>query len=63
MPVDLLGGMGIIEAAQYTVTDCVALCNQIQHTLLHAQALQKHYTDARQSDVSFNEGEYALFAT
>ena len=46
MPVDLLDGMGVIEAAQQTVNDWVALRNQVHYTLLHAQASQKRYADA-----------------
>ena len=57
MPVDLLDGMGVIEAAQQTVSDWVALRNQVHHALLHAQALQKHYADARSCAVNFNIGD------
>ena len=46
MPVDLLDGMGVVEAAQQTVSDWVALRNQVHHTLLCAQASQKRYADA-----------------
>ena len=46
MPVDLLDGMGVVEAAQQTVSDWSALCNQVHHALLRAQASQKHYADA-----------------
>ena len=63
MPVDLLGGMGVFEAMQHTVTDWVALCNQVQHALLHAQALQKHYADAQYHDFAFNIGNLVLLAT
>ena len=52
MPVDLLGGMGVIEAAQQTVSDWVALRNQLHHALLRAQALQKRYADARRRDIN-----------
>ena len=56
MPVDLLDGMGVIEAAQQTVSDWVALRNQVHHALLRAQALQKRYADARRRDVNYNVG-------
>ena len=46
MPVDLLDSMGVIEAAQQTVSNWVALRNQVHHALLCAQALQKCYADA-----------------
>ena len=46
MPVDLLDGMGVVEAAQQTVSDWVALRNQVHHALLCAQVLQKRYADA-----------------
>ena len=46
MPVDLLDGMGVVEAAQQTVSDWVALHNQVHYALLRAQALQKRCTDA-----------------
>ena len=46
MPVDLLDGMGVVEAAQQTVSDWVALRNQVHHALLHVQASQKRYADA-----------------
>ena len=46
MPVDLLDGMGVVEATQQTVSDCIALCNQVHHVLLRAQASQKRYADA-----------------
>ena len=46
MPVDLLDGMGVVEAARQTVSDWVALRNQVHHALLRAQASQKRYTDA-----------------
>ena len=54
MPVDLLDGMGVIEAAQQTVSDWVALRNQVHHALLRAQASQKLYSDARRRDVNYN---------
>ena len=63
MPVDLLDGMGVVEAAQQTVSDWVALRNQVHHALLRAQALQKRYADARRSDVNFNVGDLVLLAT
>ena len=63
MPVDLLDGMGIIEAMQQTVSDWVALRNQVHHGLLCAQVLQKHYTDARRRDINFNVGNSVLLAT
>ena len=54
MPVDLLDGMGVVEAAQQTVSDWVALRNQVHHALLCAQVLQKRYADARCRDVNYN---------
>ena len=63
MPVDLLDGMGVVEAAQQTVSDWVALRNQVHHALLRAQASQKRYTDARRRDVNFNVGDLVLLAT
>ena len=63
MPADLLDAMGVVEAAQQTVSDWVALRNQIHHALLHSQALQKRYADARCHDVNFNVGDSVLFAT
>ena len=46
MLVDLLDGMGVVEAAQQTVSDWVALRNQVHHALLRVQASQKRYADA-----------------
>ena len=63
MPVDLLDGMGVVEAAQQTVSDWVALRNQVHHALLRAQASQKHYADARCRDVNYNVGNLVLLAT
>ena len=63
MPVDLLDGMGVVEAVQQTVSDWVALRNQVHHALLCAQALQKHYADARCHDINFNVGDSVLLAT
>ena len=63
MPVDLLDGMGVVEAAQQTVSDWVALRNQVHHALLHAQASQKRYADARCRDVNYNVGNLVLLAT
>ena len=63
MPVDFLDGMGVVEAAQQTVSDWVALCNQVNHALLHVQALQKCYADARCRDVNYNVGDLVLLAT
>ena len=63
MPVDLLDGMGVLEATQQTVSDWVALRNQVHHALLRAQALQKCYADARCRDVNFNVGDSVLLAT
>ena len=45
MPVDLLGGMGVVEAVQHTIIDWVAFLNQVQYALLCMQALQP-YADA-----------------
>ena len=63
MPVDLLDGMGVIEAAQQTVSDWVALRNQVHHALLRVQASQKRYADARCHDVNYNVGDLVLLAT
>ena len=63
MPVDLLDGMGVVEAAQQTVSDWVALRNQVHHALLRVQALQKHYADAQCRDANFNIGNSVLLAT
>ena len=63
MPVDLLDGMGVVETAQQTVSDWVALRNQVHHALLHAQASQKLYTDARCHDVNYNVGNLVILAT
>ena len=63
MPVDLLDGMGVVEAAQQTVSDWVALRNQVHHALLRAQASQKRYADARRHDVNFNVVDLVLLAT
>ena len=63
MPTDLLDGMGVVEAAQQTVSDWVALRNQVHHALLHAQASQKRYADARCHDINFNVGDSVLLAT
>ena len=45
MPVDFLDGMGVVEATQQTVSDWIALFNQVHHALLRALASQKHYAD------------------
>ena len=63
MPVDLLDGMGVVEAAQQTVSDWVALRNQVHHALLCAQALHKRNADARRRDVNYNIGDLVLLAT
>ena len=63
MPVDLLDGLGVAEAAQQTVSDWVALCNQEHYTLLHAQVSQKCYADAQRHDVNYNVGNLVLLAT
>ena len=63
MLVDLLDGMGVIEAAQQTVSDWVALCNQVHHALLRVQASQKRYADALCCDINFNVGDSVLLAT
>ena len=63
MPVDLLDGMGVVEAAQQTVSDWVALRNQVHPALLHAQASQKRYADARCRDVNYNVGNLVFLAT
>ena len=63
MPVDLLDGMGVVEAAQQTVSDWVALRNQVHHALLRAQASQKRYADAQCRDVNYNIGDLVLLAT
>ena len=63
MPVDLLDGMGVVEAAQQTVSDWVALHNQVHHALLRAQASQKCYADARRRDINYNVGDLVLLAT
>ena len=63
MPVDLLDGMGVVEAAQQTVSDWVALRNQAHHALLHGQELQKHYADGRCRDINYNVGNLVLLAT
>ena len=63
MPVDLLDGMGVVEAAQQTVSNWVALRNQVHHALLRAQASQKRYADGRRRDVNFNVGDLVLLAT
>ena len=60
---DLLDGMGFVEAAQQTVSDWVALRNQVHHALLHAQALQKCYADAQCRDINYNIGDLVLLAT
>ena len=62
MSVDLLDGMGVVEAAQQTVSDWVALRNQVHHTLLHAHVLQKHYADTQCHDVNYNVGNLVLLA-
>ena len=46
MPVDLLDGVGVVEADQQTVSDWVPLHNQVHHALLRAQVSQKRYADA-----------------
>ena len=63
MPVDLLDGMGVVEAAQQTVSDWVALRNQVHHALLRAQASQKRYADARRRDVNYNVSDLVLLAS
>ena len=63
MPVDLLNGMGVVEAAQQTVSDWVALRNQVHHALLREQVSQKRYADARCRDVNYNVGNLILLAT
>ena len=40
-----------------------ALRNQVHHALLHAQALQKRYADARCRDINYNGGNLVLLAT
>ena len=55
--------MGAIEATQQTVTDWVALHNQVQHALLRVQAAQKYYADAQCHDVSINFGNLVCLAT
>ena len=63
MPVNLLDGMGVVEAAQQTVSDWVALRNQVHHALLRAQVSHKRYADARRRDVNYNVGDLVLLAT
>ena len=63
MPVDLLDGMGVVEAAQQTVSDWVALRNQVHHALLRVQASQKRYADARRRDINYNVSDLVLLAT
>ena len=63
MSVDLLDGMSVVKATQQTVSDWVALHNQVHHALLRAQALQKRYADARRRDVNYNVGDLVLLAT
>ena len=63
MPVDLLDGLGVVEAAQQTISDWVALYNQVHHALLCAQALHKRNADARRRDVNYNIGDLVLLAT
>ena len=63
MPVDLLDGMGVVEATQQTVNDWVALRNQVHHALLCAQASQKRYADARRRDINYNVGDLVILAT
>ena len=63
MPVDWLDGMGVVEAAQQTVSDWVALRNQVHHALLRVQASQKHHADAGRRDVNYNVGDLVLLAT
>ena len=63
MPVNLLDSMGVVKAAQQTVSDWVALRNQVHHSLLRAQASQKLYADARRRDVKYNVGDLVLLAT
>ena len=60
MPVDLLDGMGVIEAAQQTVSNWVALRNQVHYALLLVQASQKRYADARCRDVNYNVSNLVL---
>ena len=60
MPFDLLDGMGVVEATQQTVSDWVALRNQVHHALLRAQALQKRYADAQRRDVNYNIDDLVL---
>ena len=62
MPADLLDGLGVVEATQQTVSDWVALRNQVHHALLRAQASQKRYADARRRDVNYNVGNLVLLA-
>ena len=63
MPVDLLDGMGIVEATQQTVSDWVDLRNQVHHALLCAQVSQKRYADAQRRDLNYNVGNLVLLAT
>ena len=63
MPVDLLDGTGVVEAAQQTVSDWVALHNQVHHALLREQASQKRYTDAQCCDINYNIANLVLLAT
>ena len=63
MPVDLLDGMGVVEAAQQTASDWAALRNQVHHALLRVQVSQKRYADARRHDVNYNVGNLVLLAT
>ena len=51
MPVKMMGGTGVVEDAQHTITDWVALRNQVQHAELCAQASQKSYANAGCRDV------------
>ena len=59
----MLDGRGVIETTQKTVSDWVALRNQVHHALLHAQASQKHYADAQRRDANFNVGNSVLLTT
>ena len=63
MPVDLLDGMSVIEATKQTVSDWVALRNQVHHALLCGHVSQKPYADARCRDINCNVGDLVLLAT
>ena len=51
------------SACKVTAHLTVALRNQVHHALLHAQASQKRYADARCRDVNYNDGDLVLLAT